>query len=286
MMQLKTSLSQSLESDTFSLGPDANGNITEYLDQNGITVAYFEYSPFGQLTLVSGSEAGYLNIRYSSKYWDLETNLGYWNHRYYEAEQGRFISCDPIEESGGLMLYGYCGNEPVGRRDLLGMACCADKEYAPEAQCCCDGKVESKTEQKTGIIKRCVKDWTGIITGHCWMQEGKWSAGFYMSFKNGEIPLPYGKPGTVFSPDVGYEGRTDGTSEEMTVNACPCELDKIKECVKDVARKHANNDWLPPNYSLGIFDCRHYPGYVLGGCKKLIDEYGEYPPPDTLSRGR
>ena len=42
--------------------------------------------------------------------------------RWYSPEVGRFINRDPIEESGGTLLYGYCGNEPVGRWDLLGMA--------------------------------------------------------------------------------------------------------------------------------------------------------------------
>jgi hypothetical protein len=41
--------------------------------------------------------------------------------RYYEPKQGRFVGRDPIEEQGGLNLYGFCGNNGVNRWDNLGM---------------------------------------------------------------------------------------------------------------------------------------------------------------------
>ncbi len=40
--------------------------------------------------------------------------------RYYDPRNGRFVGRDPIEEKGGLNLYGFCGNEPVNRYDILG----------------------------------------------------------------------------------------------------------------------------------------------------------------------
>ncbi len=33
--------------------------------------------------------------------------------RYYDPKQGRFVGRDPIEEQGGLNLYGFCGNNSV-----------------------------------------------------------------------------------------------------------------------------------------------------------------------------
>jgi RHS repeat-associated protein len=40
--------------------------------------------------------------------------------RYYDPSKGRFVGRDPIEEKGGLHLYGFCGNDGVNRWDLLG----------------------------------------------------------------------------------------------------------------------------------------------------------------------
>ena len=36
---------------------DANGNVTEYVSTNGITVAHYEYSPFGEIVAHSGDLA-------------------------------------------------------------------------------------------------------------------------------------------------------------------------------------------------------------------------------------
>lgn len=40
--------------------------------------------------------------------------------RYYDPGKGRFVGRDPIEEQGGLNLYGFCGNNGVNRWDVLG----------------------------------------------------------------------------------------------------------------------------------------------------------------------
>lgn len=44
-----------------------------------------------------------------------------------EPETGRWPNRDPIEERGGLNLYGFVGNDGVNRWDLLGLWWCCDK---------------------------------------------------------------------------------------------------------------------------------------------------------------
>ena len=43
--------------------------------------------------------------RFSTKYYDAETDLYYYGYRYYSPSLGRWISRDPIEEEGGVNLY-------------------------------------------------------------------------------------------------------------------------------------------------------------------------------------
>jgi len=52
------------------------------------------------------------------------TALGvhYYAFRHYLPELGRWASRDPIAERGGVNLYGFVGNEPMGRWDVLGLA--------------------------------------------------------------------------------------------------------------------------------------------------------------------
>ena len=45
----------------------------------------------------------------------------YYGYRYYEPETGRWLNRDPIEEQGGLNLYGFVGNDGVNKWDRLGL---------------------------------------------------------------------------------------------------------------------------------------------------------------------
>ena len=111
---------------------DANGNVTEYVDFIGNTIAHYEYDAFGNITGQSGSMADDFVFRFSTKYLDAETGLCYYGRiRYYKPSFGRFISRDPIEEQGGLNLYGFCGNDPINKVDYLGMK---PKEITPEGK--------------------------------------------------------------------------------------------------------------------------------------------------------
>ena len=44
-----------------------------------------------------------------------------YNYRYYDPLTGRWPSRDPIEEKGGVNLYGFVGNDGVDRFDVLGL---------------------------------------------------------------------------------------------------------------------------------------------------------------------
>jgi len=49
------------------------------------------------------------------------SGVRYYGFRYYNPNTGRWISRDPIEEQGGLNLYGMVGNDSLNRLDLLGL---------------------------------------------------------------------------------------------------------------------------------------------------------------------
>jgi RHS repeat-associated protein len=100
---------------------DGNGNIAALLKASDGTVsAKYEYSPSGELLRVDGAYAQSNPFRFSTKFTDDESGLVYYGHRFYSASLGRFINRDPIEEAGGLNLYGFCGNDGVNRWDVLG----------------------------------------------------------------------------------------------------------------------------------------------------------------------
>jgi RHS repeat-associated protein len=100
---------------------DGNGNVSEYLDATGSIAAHYEYDPFGKTTVATGSKAQDFAHRFSTKPLDATTGLYYYGNRYYDPETGRWPSRDPIEERGGVNLYGFVGNDGVNEVDLLGM---------------------------------------------------------------------------------------------------------------------------------------------------------------------
>jgi len=101
---------------------DGNGNVSEYLNSTGAVVAHYEYDPFGRTTVATGAKAQDFAHRFSTKPLDAETGLYYYGYRYYDPVTGRWPSRDPIEEDGGVNLYGFVRNDGVGRVDVLGMA--------------------------------------------------------------------------------------------------------------------------------------------------------------------
>ncbi|NCB53214.1 MAG: RHS repeat-associated core domain-containing protein, partial [Clostridia bacterium] len=84
----------------------------------GIAAAY-DHGPFGEDMAAAGPAAGLNPFRFSSEVWDGALGLVCYTFRPYNPLDGRFISRDPIEERGGLNLYGFVGNDPVNRWDFL-----------------------------------------------------------------------------------------------------------------------------------------------------------------------
>ena len=100
---------------------DNNGNITKSVDSNGNIVASYTYDSFGQLILKSGVLADFFRHRFSTKYFDAETGLYYYGYRFYHPVLMRWLNRDPIEEEGGINLYGVCLNNLLSIYDLLGL---------------------------------------------------------------------------------------------------------------------------------------------------------------------
>ena len=101
---------------------DGNGNITALLSTNGLVVAWYQYSPFGTTLAQSGPLADANVYRFSSKAWHERTGLYYYGYRFYSPNLQRWLNADPIQEAGGINLYGFIFNDSVGLVDPLGEA--------------------------------------------------------------------------------------------------------------------------------------------------------------------
>ena len=108
---------------------DANGNITDVLDKNGALAAHYEYDPYGNAIAKSGNYAALNPFRFSTKYYDDETELYYYGYRYYGPSMGRWLNRDPLDEALEASLseasddnaYYFAENDPITEVDALGL---------------------------------------------------------------------------------------------------------------------------------------------------------------------
>jgi RHS repeat-associated protein len=76
--------------------------------------------------VVNTDSSGQFSYRFSTKPLDSETGLYYYLYRWLDPLTGRWLSRDPIEEEGGINLYGFVKNSSVNLYDLLGLDPCPE----------------------------------------------------------------------------------------------------------------------------------------------------------------
>jgi len=99
---------------------DPQGNVAQRLDSNQNVLTTFVFDAYG--TELSGGNTGEpwgygAQVGYNT---DSETGLILCTHRYYDPGAGRWLNRDPIGVAGGVNLYAYVGDGPVGGVDRSG----------------------------------------------------------------------------------------------------------------------------------------------------------------------
>jgi len=100
---------------------DGTGHVTGLADNTGKLVAEYWWGPFGELIAAKGEMADANPFRFATKYFDAETGLYYFGHRYYDPTTGQWMNREPLGEEESLNLYSYCHNDPVNKVDRLGL---------------------------------------------------------------------------------------------------------------------------------------------------------------------
>lgn len=98
---------------------DALQSVTVITDGSANKSAEYEYDVYGKIKDKTGTFKN--EITYTGRWLDEDTGLHYYRARWYDADNGRFISRDPIGFMGGVNFYGYCYNNSVNYVDPLGL---------------------------------------------------------------------------------------------------------------------------------------------------------------------
>ncbi|MBJ9165167.1 RHS domain-containing protein, partial [Citrobacter farmeri] len=102
---------------------DHRGMPVALINREGQTEWKAEADPWGELLSEENPHNIEQPLRLPGQWYDEESELHYNRHRYYDPQQGRYISQDPIGLKGEWNLYQY-PLDPVGYVDPLGLKEC------------------------------------------------------------------------------------------------------------------------------------------------------------------
>jgi RHS repeat-associated protein len=102
------------------------GDVIGLRDSSGNQVVTYTYDNFGNILTSTGTTTlgnGKLlkdenSFRYAGYFYDNETKMYYVKARYYNSNQGHFITQDPVSN---VNLYAYAENNPISNFDPTGM---------------------------------------------------------------------------------------------------------------------------------------------------------------------
>ncbi|WP_183706589.1 RHS repeat-associated core domain-containing protein, partial [Marinobacter oulmenensis] len=98
---------------------DHLGTPQRMVAKSGAVVWKASYTAFGKATLFITTISN--NLRFPGQYFDQETELNHNYFRDYDPTLGRYVQSDPIGLDGGVNTYGYVAQNPIFRKDPLGL---------------------------------------------------------------------------------------------------------------------------------------------------------------------
>ena len=181
---------------------DGNGNVAGLVNAaDGNASANYEYDPFGQTLRITGT-VGKLNpIRFSTQYADDYVGDIKYLYRDYTPSTGRWLNRDPIEEDGGVNLYGFVGNKAIDLSDILGQEWIIDRKGKSRAvaKATSDSDTWDDLAIVAGLDRKDYRQWVQPKPG---INDGPSTC------------TNYTVPNTVFI-DTGLEGKLDKLSPIM-----------------------------------------------------------------------
>ena len=101
---------------------DAIGSVGDIIDNSGDVLDHIDYSAFGEILDESDPSEGD-RFKFAGLTYDTATALNLAQYRAENAENGRWITQDPMQFlAGDTNLYRYVGNKPTGTVDPDGLA--------------------------------------------------------------------------------------------------------------------------------------------------------------------
>ena len=139
LVEFRREAAHPLGAGSFFAHQDARCDVVAVTDGAGQVVERRRYDDFGREEIrdaggavVPASPSG-LEYGFQGRRRDAETGWVYFRARYYSAEEGRFLSRDPVWDAGNVGgWYSFAGNGPVSGRDPFGDQAIEAKQSGPD----------------------------------------------------------------------------------------------------------------------------------------------------------
>ena len=107
----------------YTYNKDVQGSTTSVVGEDGTSPVAYDYDDFGVTTTIGDSNF-FNEVCYTGGIYDVRTGLYYLNARYYDPNNGRFITQDTyrgeLSKPDTKHLYVYCANNPINYADPSG----------------------------------------------------------------------------------------------------------------------------------------------------------------------
>jgi RHS repeat-associated protein len=108
------SLADSFVGSYLDITRDGLGSVREiYNGFNNLTAMEYDYDPYGRQSTLVSSYSTAPDMGFTGMFGIPGHNLNFAENRVYDPDTGRWLSRDPIGETGGQNLYEYADNDPI-----------------------------------------------------------------------------------------------------------------------------------------------------------------------------
>ena len=104
---------------------DNQGSVRQLVTTSGNVAAQYDYDPYGNPTTVTGTATS--DIGYAGYFYHQASGLEFALFRAYDPAHARWLNRDPIGQAGGVNLYAYAEEDPIGGTDPSGFCVCQGK---------------------------------------------------------------------------------------------------------------------------------------------------------------